>query len=127
MGVVLGDLAALGYDAEWECIPASAIGAPHDRDRVWIVADADEKRVGEFTRRQCYPDLERHISEIARGRVSRTPWVEATGLPGSPADLVRDATSYRVDDGLSERVDACGNAVVPQIPEIIGRAIMRVA
>ena len=37
---VLGDLAALGYDAEWHCIPASAVGAPHRRDRVWIVAYA---------------------------------------------------------------------------------------
>jgi DNA (cytosine-5)-methyltransferase 1 len=38
MGRVLGDLAALGYDAEWDCIPASAVGAPHRRDRLWIVA-----------------------------------------------------------------------------------------
>ena len=38
LGRVLGDLAALGYDAEWHCIPASAVGAPHQRDRVWIVA-----------------------------------------------------------------------------------------
>jgi DNA (cytosine-5)-methyltransferase 1 len=35
---VLGDLAALGYDAEWDCIPASAVGAPHRRDRLWLVA-----------------------------------------------------------------------------------------
>jgi DNA (cytosine-5)-methyltransferase 1 len=35
---VLGALAAIGYDAEWHCIPASAVGAPHRRDRVWIVA-----------------------------------------------------------------------------------------
>ena len=35
---VLGDISALGYDAEWHCIPASAIGAHHHRDRVWIVA-----------------------------------------------------------------------------------------
>jgi DNA (cytosine-5)-methyltransferase 1 len=39
--VVLGDLAACGYDAEWDCIPASAVGAPHRRDRVWIVAYPD--------------------------------------------------------------------------------------
>jgi DNA (cytosine-5)-methyltransferase 1 len=38
LGDVLGDLASLGYDAEWHCIPASAIGAPHRRDRLWIVA-----------------------------------------------------------------------------------------
>ena len=38
MGVVLGDLAAMGYDADWGCVPASAVGLPHSRDRVWIVA-----------------------------------------------------------------------------------------
>ena len=38
MGAVLGDMAALGYDATWDCIPASAIGAPHRRDRIWLVA-----------------------------------------------------------------------------------------
>ncbi len=38
MSEVLGDLAASGYDAEWECISAAAVGAPHIRDRVWIVA-----------------------------------------------------------------------------------------
>lgn len=35
---VLGDLAEIGYDAEWDCLPASAFGAPHRRDRIWIVA-----------------------------------------------------------------------------------------
>ena len=35
---VLGSLAQIGYDAEWHCIPASAVGAPHRRDRIWIVA-----------------------------------------------------------------------------------------
>ena len=38
LGRVLGDLSALGYDAEWDCLPASAFGAPHRRDRIWIVA-----------------------------------------------------------------------------------------
>jgi DNA (cytosine-5)-methyltransferase 1 len=38
LGRVLGDLAARGYDAEWDCIPAAAVGAPHLRDRIWIVA-----------------------------------------------------------------------------------------
>ena len=39
-GRILGDLAEGGYDAEWDCIPAQAVGAPHRRDRVWIVAYA---------------------------------------------------------------------------------------
>src|SRR3990167_4296618 len=38
MGVILGNLAALGYDAEWHCIPACYIGTDHIRDRVWIIA-----------------------------------------------------------------------------------------
>ena len=39
-GRILGDLAEGGYDAEWDCIPAAAVGAPHRRDRVWVVAYA---------------------------------------------------------------------------------------
>lgn len=38
LAMVLQDLWALGYDAEWHCIPASAFGAHHERDRIWIVA-----------------------------------------------------------------------------------------
>jgi DNA (cytosine-5)-methyltransferase 1 len=41
LGTVLADLAALGYDAEWDCLPASAVGAPHQRDRIWLVAYPD--------------------------------------------------------------------------------------
>jgi DNA (cytosine-5)-methyltransferase 1 len=44
LGLVLGDLAALGYDAEWDCIPAAAVGAPHLRDRVFVVAYTDGER-----------------------------------------------------------------------------------
>jgi len=43
-GRVLGDLAESGYDARWDCLSASAVGAPHRRDRVWVIAysNADE-------------------------------------------------------------------------------------
>lgn len=37
-GVVLGDLAEIGYDARWVCLPASGVGAPHKRERVFILA-----------------------------------------------------------------------------------------
>ena len=47
LGTVLGDLAARGYDARWTCIPASATGAPHYRDRWWLLAErAYAKGVG---------------------------------------------------------------------------------
>ena len=38
LSTVLTDLFSLGYDAEWHCVPASAIGAPHRRDRIFILA-----------------------------------------------------------------------------------------
>lgn len=37
MGEILGELAAIGYDAEWHCIPAAYVGAPHRRDRAWLI------------------------------------------------------------------------------------------
>ena len=40
-GEVVRDLAESGYCVEWDCIPASALGAPHRRDRVWIMAYAE--------------------------------------------------------------------------------------
>ena len=45
MGRVLGDLSESGYNAVWDCIPASAVGAPHRRDRVWIIAYANGEPV----------------------------------------------------------------------------------
>ncbi|TXH59339.1 MAG: DNA cytosine methyltransferase [Desulfurellales bacterium] len=41
LGVVLGDLAEMGYDARWGVPGAHHAGAPHKRDRIWIVADAE--------------------------------------------------------------------------------------
>ncbi|WP_210501204.1 DNA cytosine methyltransferase, partial [Pantoea ananatis] len=38
LSVVLGDLAKMGFDAEWYCVSASDLGAPHQRDRIWLVA-----------------------------------------------------------------------------------------
>lgn len=53
-GDVLGDLAARGYDAEWDCLPAAAVGAPHRRDRAWIVGTRTEQR--------------RHVADADDGR-----------------------------------------------------------
>jgi DNA (cytosine-5)-methyltransferase 1 len=106
---VLGDLATLGYDAEWHCIPACAVGAPHRRDRIWIVADPKQQRL----ERRAGCGLSRSWGasiELACGN-----WWFSEPDVG------------RVAHGVPARVDrlrSLGNAVVPQIPEIIGRAIM---
>ena len=59
LDAVLGTLASLGYDAEWHCIPASAVGAPHRRDRVWIVAHAAGERCGEARKFRLFQSQER--------------------------------------------------------------------
>ena len=43
---VLGTLAEIGYDAEWHCIPAAAVGAPHIRDRVFVLAYSNDAGSG---------------------------------------------------------------------------------
>ena len=44
LGVVLGDLSSMGFDAEWGVISAGDCGAPHERQRIWIVANAKGER-----------------------------------------------------------------------------------
>ena len=43
LGVVLGDLAQMGFDARWGVLGAADVGAPHQRDRIWILAHANSK------------------------------------------------------------------------------------
>ncbi len=179
MGDVLGDLASLGYDAEWRVISAADMGAPHLRRRVWIVAypqelplrprPCEDRQGGERGARsgdgsghfpnthnaparelQCearvgpasFPDgdgRERDVADTPReleghgddgdGQIfghgegngigpgaiqSREPW------PSEP-DVCRMA--YGVPNRV-ERLRALGNAVVPQIVEMIGRQII---
>lgn len=112
MGAVLGALASFGYDAEWHCIPAAAVGAPHRRDRLWIVADPQ---------RDEQPRQEPCVWPFGRmGRVEQSlAW---DGGWETALSALRG-----MDDGLSrsvDRTDLTRNAVVPQIPELIGRAIL---
>jgi DNA (cytosine-5)-methyltransferase 1 len=102
---VLRDLAAIGYDAEWDGIPAAAVGAPHLRAREWVLA---------------YPVGFRDGPQAGAVFAGRNSIIYGCRWPGEP-ELVR------VADGAPNRVDrlrCLGNAVVPQIPELIGRAIL---
>ena len=116
LGRVLGDLAESGYDAEWHSVGASFVGLPQARERVWIVAYPDDwRRRGGEKRDSAGPLLEFRTDD------------DRLGMGQSWA---REATSRirRADYGIPEHVDrlrCLGNAVAPQIPEIIGRAIMR--
>jgi DNA (cytosine-5)-methyltransferase 1 len=111
---VLGDLATLGYDAEWHCIPACYVGAWHERDRIWILAYPQSNSAGE----PKGPLLrQRHLSVELGGGFAE--WPGRSNLP--------ESRFCRTTNGFPRWMDrsrCLGNAVVPQIPEAIGRAIM---
>lgn len=109
----------IGYDAEWHCISASAIGAPHRRDRVWIIGYPHDKP-GMETAKTVMPSGE---SWKTWQDHSRRYWGSIPGIRRPIPQSIR----IGVDDGFSGRVDRhkqLGNAVVPQIAELIGHAIM---
>jgi DNA (cytosine-5)-methyltransferase 1 len=119
-GDVLGDLAASGYDAEWDCIPAASFGALHERDRVWIVArsvaDANSPRQSRFQGRSAHGFLD---------------WIAGTGRDGGDCGgnprWGTEPDVGRVAYGLPARVDrlrSLGNAVVPQVVEFIGQRLL---
>ncbi len=103
---VLGDLAERRYDAEWTVLPACPFGAPHPRERVFILAYPAGERSGQLRRLQCskesYPQRD-------------LCWAQAE----PPVERVVDGVSNRL-----ERLTGLGNAVVPQVAEWIGRRIL---
>jgi DNA (cytosine-5)-methyltransferase 1 len=151
---VLRSLAKIGYDAEWHCIPASAVGAPHRRDRIWIVAYPSRNRLQEREGKDresfCSERLQSGMDLIGKSfnvadaiRIGQQgPWTHGdarnseTNGEGQTTQFIYGGFGNiwrvepdvgRVANGVPGRVDrlrALGNAVVPQIPEMIGRAIM---
>ena len=120
IGRVLGDLAALRMDAWWGCLRACDVGAPHIRDRVWIVAYPEGSQEGRAKSENChrvFAEARADQGAQARGRLG-----DFGGKDWSPEPGI-----CRVDDGVRANVDAVGalgNSVVPAIPEMIGRAIL---
>lgn len=164
-GTVLHELAKIGYDCEWNCIPASSIGAPHQRDRVWIVAyrqtdvtdtistrggrdkAGTSNRQSETERESVFKEngqtradnIEQVCEVIPEGKHSNTLLQSlerqrtiASGIKsqlentGYPCWWKAEPDVGRVVDGIPKRVDrikGLGNAIVPQIASIIGKAI----
>jgi len=108
---MLTDLESLGYSTRAFDIPAGAVGAPHERRRIFMVANANSDR-------QQGRQLWLSKDECA-ARPSASEGLKWNDLP-SPAFC-------RGTDGIpnrTHRLRALGNAIVPQIAEIIGRAIV---
>lgn len=114
-GWLLGDLADLGFDAEWGVLRASDFGAPHRRERLYLVA---------------YPSISHgtHQGATAReaprwnepGGSGLHPYRRARWLPEPSMDRVAHGVPRSV---VHDPLHALGNAVVPAVTEHIGRLI----
>ena len=145
---VLSDLEGQGYACRTFVIPACAVGAPHQRYRCWTLANANQGRrnrvhIREKTESNAdAASMPRapHVADADGSRCNRN-WsnFHSKGRAKVRSGLARgsyiDRASQwsiepdvgRVAHGVPQRVDrlkALGNAVVPQIPEMIGRAIL---
>lgn len=109
-GRIIGDLAESGYCVEWSVLSACSMGAPHSRERLFILSYSDS--------------VNDSIQSREKEKIFERTW-------GTESRRVSGWTSEpdvgRVAHGIPARVDrlkCLGNAVVPQVAEWIGRRIM---
>lgn len=145
MGDVCGALASSGLRVEWDCVSAENVGAPHTRDRVWIVAYPDERE----RQNRPAPTVRRGGKGKGKGvghsadtnsawklqpgwcfaHVWRRPFHGGSNFVGWRQHWRDRLGAFcRVDDGVSRRLDEAkplGNTLLPDIPELIGRAFMQ--
>lgn len=130
---VLGDLWDGGYHAEWQSLTAAAFGAPHLRDRIFVVAYAvrdelwPEQRWGRGPTRQVAPIFRHDGSQKPVAHTDGQPLVGATEPRTERHPWSVEPEVCRVAHGVSRRVDrlrGLGNAVVPQVAEYVGRLIV---
>jgi DNA (cytosine-5)-methyltransferase 1 len=152
---VCTDLESEGYEVQTFVLPASAVNAPHQRYRCWIVAYANNtgqspsKRVGKNDWNKKRNNLRRSSSIVADTRCQhgeqrnaakmdekQAEWSSRTIYDKSGRERQYETHNWtvepsvgRVAHGIPNRVDrlkGLGNAVVPQIPAVLGRAILKV-
>lgn len=125
MGQLLKDVHAVGYNAEWSIISAYSIGSPHQRERLFIVLwRGDVPYCNPFRLWQADPQ---------KKKISSRWWSERL-FKRSPLFKQASKIESRVlqfDDGISQelseneiKIKMLGNSLLPQIPELIGRALM---
>lgn len=119
LALVLQNLDEIGYCAEWNCIPASYVGASHRRDRVWIVAYPNSKGLQGHMPTLDGPSqvcTQRTIG-LCRSRVRQEGWRAEPRV-----DRMVNGVPGRVD-----RLKQLGNAVVPAVAQLLGECILEVA
>ncbi len=121
-GEFLRSLAEIGYDAEWSCISAAAVGRPHVRERVWIVAYPNGQLWGNNDQIFSKNMLSNH--QIKQSKSS------LRGIKRARRSLELLPEYLRVDDGIpveldeiTPRIKALGNSIVPEIAYLIAEQI----
>lgn len=113
MGSVLWELSQVGYDAEWQTISAASMGAPHLRERVFVVAHPNGsgcKKLNATT----IPTQSGHDTRCITPQWN--PWGTEPGV-------------LPVANGILNRVDqirGCGNAIVPQVGAIALQRVLEI-
>ena len=148
-GEFLWSLAEVGYDAEWFCITAASIGAPHVRERVCIVAYSNETR-SEYEGQQANgrnwkaphcdsglgnkKQVSTHANQtfIQGGSISRRVYAQHADIDGATRQWTEwgggEPEICGVDDGVpkgsyARRNGIMGNAIVPPLFAIVMKAL----
>lgn len=108
LGTVLGDLAEMGYDAEWGVLGASDTGLAHRRQRIWILAHSVENGL------QSHGSDRKNEEARFRGQPPKPTSIRVR----SPLQHENEFCSIRINDAMANRVDrlsAIGNGQVPAV------------
>jgi DNA (cytosine-5)-methyltransferase 1 len=122
-GGILRDLAYIGFDAQWRMLPAHWFGAPHQRERFYMLSYPSSKWGKD---RYLFSSIPKKAWRKARmgqfgGMDGPKAWIQAIPAICRNDDGIHHGISRRVD---RDRLKCLGNAVVPQVAEWIGRRIM---
>lgn len=112
LGKILGDLASMGYDAEWQVLSAAECGAPHLRRRMWLLAMA---------RRTMADDLRGRLAESFKASGLKKRIKSHAGISKQPSATFRwpcEPKLGRVADGVADRVDRVKAIGAGQIPRV---------
>jgi DNA (cytosine-5)-methyltransferase 1 len=131
LGTVLADLAALGFDAQWCVLSGAELGAPHLRERIWVVAHAMQNR-------RFHRVFNSHDGEK---RAGTDPHIRRKDRIKSEMGSTRHAVfrkwasipdPARVVDGVATRVDrlaTTGNGQIPRVArtafDVLNKEIFR--
>lgn len=102
---IFGDLAQSGYDCRWRCLSAAEVGAPHLRDRIWIMAYNNNARLSEFK-------ISKEKCEIRHG----LDWSHffPAGWYLNPSQAIMDRSISRISNRL-DRLKALGEGQIPLV------------